>query len=120
MSQTPQQHTSGSLPLYVSGFIASIILTLAAYLAVTTHGAPASILVAGVAVLATIQCLVQLFFFLHVGSGQNARWKVIALLSALGVIFILVGGSLWIMYNLNYHMTPSEINKYLNEQGGGI
>jgi len=119
-SKPLEQHSSGTLSLYLSGFIMSVVLTLAAYLAVTTHVASTGVLIAIVAMLATVQFLVQLFYFLHIGSGRNARWKIIALLSALSVVFIVVGGSLWIMYNLNYHMTPSDIHKYLNEQGGGI
>jgi len=36
------------------------------------------------------------------------------------VVMILVGGSLWIMKNLNYRMTPEQMNQYMIDQNGGI
>jgi hypothetical protein len=36
------------------------------------------------------------------------------------VVLILVFGSIWIMNNLNYRMTPEQINTYMNNQGGGF
>jgi hypothetical protein len=36
----------------------------------------------------------------------------------LGVIGIIVIGSLWIMSNLNVHMTSQQVNTYLKQQDG--
>jgi hypothetical protein len=35
-------------------------------------------------------------------------------------VSILVFGSLWIMGNLNYRMSPQQMNTYMTDQGGGF
>jgi cytochrome o ubiquinol oxidase operon protein cyoD len=54
------------------------------------------------------------------GRESKPRWKFIFLLFALLVVGIVVGGSLWIMNNLNYHMmlSPQQTTQYLNSQDG--
>ena len=34
----------------------------------------------------------------------------------LGIVLIIVGGSVWIMNNLNYRMTPQQMEQYLKSQ----
>jgi cytochrome o ubiquinol oxidase operon protein cyoD len=111
----------GTLKSYASGFILSIVLTITAYLLVThhTYSDRHTILVIIVG-LALLQFIGQLLFFLHLGKETKPRWKLFVLLFMLLVVFILVFGSLWIMDNLNYHMSSEQINTYLNNQGGGF
>jgi len=72
----------------------------------TIHTFPAHTeLMAGFIVLAIAQLLVQLFFFLHLGRGQNKHWSAAILGFALFVIAVVVGGTLWIMSNLQNNMT---------------
>jgi len=98
---------------YTIGFVLSLALTLAAYFAVVNH-APATLFV--IIGLALAQLLVQLIFFLHVGQGEDGGWNFLVLFSTFSVIFILVVGSLWIMYHLNYRMTPNQMNDYMMHQ----
>jgi cytochrome o ubiquinol oxidase operon protein cyoD len=108
---------SRSLTMYVSGFILSLLLTGGAYLAVTQHISTGGMLIAVIVGLAIAQVLVQLYFFLHLGEETKPRWKLAVLLSMLGVLGILVFGSLWIMQNLNYNMmSPQEMNVYMIDQ----
>jgi len=101
---------------YVGGFLASISLTLCAYW-LATHGAMGSTVLTGVlAGLAIIQFGVQMILFLHVGEERGPRWRLAAACFMLGVVLILVFGSLWIMNNLNYRMTPQQINQYMQSQ----
>jgi cytochrome o ubiquinol oxidase subunit IV len=86
----------GIWPLVV-GFILSIALTLGAYF----FGAGSWVLV-----LAGVQALVQSIFFMHVGLESKPHWYLISFLFLLLVMVVVVGGSLWIMYNLNYQMMP--------------
>ncbi|HSW85841.1 MAG TPA: cytochrome o ubiquinol oxidase subunit IV [Candidatus Saccharimonadales bacterium] len=111
----------GTFKTYVSGYIASLILTLTAYL-IITHRAfgTVSYLVISVAVLAITQFIVQLYYFLRLGTESNPQWKLLVFGFMFGVVFILVFGSLWIMSNLNYRMTPEQINNYMLKQDGGI
>ena len=70
--------------------------------------------------LAVVQLVVQLVFFLHLGRERQPRWNLLAFAFMAIVLLILVLGSLWIMNNLNYHMTQTDMLHYLNNQGGGF
>ncbi len=102
-------HTSGSVWSYTLGFVLSIALTFAAFglfwlHGYTQHAFPThGVLYATFVGLALLQLLVQLVFFLHVSRQAAARWSLLALLFALLVVAILVGGTLWIMSNLQHH-----------------
>ena len=108
----------GTLRTYVIGFVASIVLTLGAYLLVAHHLLSRRLLIAAVIGLALVQFLVQLLFFLHLGRESKPRWKLMVALFMVMVVLILVFGSLWIMTNLNYRMSPEQINTYMNNQAG--
>ena len=111
---------NGTFTSYATGFIWSLGLTLVAYTLVVRHSFSNRGLIAAVAGLALVQFLFQLFYFLHLGRETKPRWKLFVFLFMVMVVVILVAGSLWIMSNLNYHMTPSQITNYLNNQGGGF
>jgi cytochrome o ubiquinol oxidase operon protein cyoD len=109
----------GSVTSYVIGFGLSIVLTLAAYVLVANQLLHGQALVAAIIGLALIQLFVQLFFFLHLGSETRPRWNLTSLLFAALVVVILVIGSLWIMYNLDYHaMDSHEVDKTIMEDEG--
>ncbi len=108
----------GTLRSYVTGFILSLGLTLAAYFIVVNHSFSMSAIIAWIVALALAQFLVQMLFFLHLGREKKPRWKLYVALYMVMVVTILVLGSLWIMSNLNYRMTPAQINSYLNSQSG--
>lgn len=101
---------------YAGGFLGSVALTVTAYL-LATHGHVGSVgLAAGLAVLAVTQFVLQMLLFLHVGEERGPRLKLLAAGFMLGVVLILVFGSLWIMRNLNYRMTPQQMDQYLKSQ----
>jgi cytochrome o ubiquinol oxidase subunit IV len=109
----------GSIWSYTIGFILSILLTLIAYFAVVNKSLAGNALIVFIIALAIVQLCVQLFFFLHLGSESKPRWKLLAFLFMLLVLFILVFGSLWIMNNLNYHsMSPTQVDDYLLDEEG--
>lgn len=94
---------------YVSGFIISLLLTLTAFALVAQHidssqdALSDNVLIPVVIGLAIIQLIVQLVFFLHLGREKKPRFNLTAFLFMLLVVVLLVGGSLWIMANLDYH-----------------
>lgn len=110
----------GSMRSYTTGFITSIVLTIAAYLMVSQKVLTGWSLAYAIIGLAVIQLFVQLFFFLHLGRGPNRKWNIVTLVLMLIIVFIVVAGSLWIMHNLNYHMSPQQMNLYMRQQDGGI
>jgi cytochrome o ubiquinol oxidase operon protein cyoD len=108
-----------TLKSYILGYLLSIGMTLAAFGALmlhiqTHHAFPTHAqLYPFLVVLAVLQLLVQLFFFLHFGREQKTHWRAAVLAFALFAVFVLVGGTLWIMQNLNQHMVQ---NTYINGQ----
>lgn len=105
-----------TLLMYILGFVLSLVLTAIAYVVVAQKLLSGNSLVAAIVVLASTQILVQLFLFLHLGRETKPRWRLVVLLFMLLVLGIIVIGSLWIMQNLNYHMSPHEIDTYMQEQ----
>ena len=116
------QHDSdhSTLLAYISGFIMSIGLTVAAYLLVVRRALSQHVLIGSIIGLALLQFLVQMFFFLHLGRETKPRWKLLVLGFMVLIVLILVIGSLWIMANLNYRMSPQQMNNYMQDQDGGI
>jgi cytochrome o ubiquinol oxidase operon protein cyoD len=108
----------GTLASYVTGYIFSIYLTFAAYLMVYNHLFSNIVLTTVIVILALVQFIVQVLFFLHLGRETKPRWKLAVMLFMIMVVLILVGGSLWIMSNLNTRMTPQQMNNYMNNQQG--
>jgi cytochrome o ubiquinol oxidase operon protein cyoD len=103
-----------SLRGYVIGFIASIILTLSAYLLTRHGGMSKGVLVVLLSGLAFSQFIVQLIYFLHIGKEFAPRLKLMMLAFMLTVVIILVGGSLWIMNNLSHRMNMPSVQQMTN------
>jgi cytochrome o ubiquinol oxidase operon protein cyoD len=62
-----------------------------------------------IATAAIIQIVIHLKYFLHLNLTDTPRENQLALCFAAILIFIMVGGSLWIMFDLDYRMvTPFE------------
>jgi len=117
--------TSPKLWSYVIGFVLSITLTLAAYFlveqsATSGHvGLSKQFVIIVILVLALIQLAVQLVFFLHLGREPKPRWNLMVFGYVFLLVAIIVGGSLWIMYHLNYNMmqmSPTEVDHYMLDQ----
>jgi cytochrome o ubiquinol oxidase operon protein cyoD len=101
---------------YLLGFISSITLTVSAYMLATHSSANKNVLAVILGLLAIVQFTVQMLLFLHVGDERGPRWKLGAMLMMLVVVLILVFASIWIMNNLNYRMTPQQIQQYMKSQ----
>ncbi|MGR9114277.1 MAG: cytochrome C oxidase subunit IV family protein [Gammaproteobacteria bacterium] len=105
------------LSTYLIGFILALLLTLLAF-GLVSFGTDTSLEaigrgeiphwlgLAGISVLAVLQILVHLHYFLHLDLGSLHKLKGQAILFALLIILILVGGTLWILYDLNNQMLP--------------
>lgn len=90
----------------IIGFILSIVLTLLAYFIVVEQFLAGWVLILTVAGVATIQGVVQLVFFLHLGIESKPRWNLMIFLFMILLFVILIGGSMWIMRNLDYNIMP--------------
>lgn len=100
-----KQIEHGTIQSYVVGFVLSLILTFCAYFIVSSsilYGETLDFTIAG---LCVTQVVVQLLFFLNLGNETNT-WNLSAFFFMLLVVGIIVGGSLWIMHNLDYRIMP--------------
>lgn len=112
-----KQLLNASVRRYIVGFLSAVLLTLAAYFTIVGHWLSGVAAIAAIFTLAVLQFGVQLYFFLHLGKGANGKWNMAAFAFMLIMLVILVAGSLWIMYNLNYNMmTPHQMNSYMQQQ----
>ncbi len=93
-----------SLRIYFIGFILCLVLTFIAFAIVGKDSLSKEFLYLCVSVLAVLQLIVQVVCFLRLNASEGARWNLISFLFTILIIFVIVGGSLWIMWNLNYNM----------------
>ncbi len=122
-SKIEQEH--GTLRSYVIGFLLSLVCTLIPYHMVVNGSLKGSVLLATILGFAIIQMVIQITFFLHLGRGPKPKWNLLFFISTVGIILIVVSGSIVIINNLHYNMSPSDITKKLvNDEGiyqvGGI
>ena len=105
---------------YVSGFFASLLITLAAYAIVTHHLLLQRDTLVLIVLLAIMQFFVQAFAFLHLGWGITSRDRSIIFIFVSIIVAILVGGSVWIMTSLNQRMMPdaAQMEQFMNSQPG--
>jgi cytochrome o ubiquinol oxidase operon protein cyoD len=117
MSHT--SHDAGKdMKAYVVGFVLSILFTLIPYYMVVHHTATGSALLAAILSFAVVQMLIQVTFFLHLGRGQKPKWNLYFFISTIGIILVVVGGSIMIINNLHYNMTPDDqTKKIISDEG---
>ena len=106
-----RQEEKGTVKFYLLGFILCIALTLAAYFLVAKELLSGMTVILAILGLGVIQLAVQLIFFMHLGSEYadgrpKHHWNMLVFFFMIMVLVIIVFGSLWIMYNLNYRELP--------------
>jgi len=90
---------------YLVGFALAVVLTAIPFALVAMHALPPSRLAIVIAVAAILQVLVHLRFFLHLDLATTPRENLLAIAFTAVLIFIMVGGSLWIMVDLHGRMS---------------
>lgn len=96
-----------AIVLRLTGFIASLILSLAAYFTIlnpTFFGSDIYMAITVLFIFALVQATVQLIFFIDVWKEKGALWNFGVFISTVSIIFIVVYFSIWIMNHLNYNM----------------
>jgi cytochrome o ubiquinol oxidase operon protein cyoD len=107
-----------TLKSYIIGGVLSLLFTLAAYFAATSHTLSSRIILILIIACAFFQLIAQLIFFLHLGKESKPRWNIFIFFTTLIGIVILVFGSLWIMHHLNYNMTPHDTATFIVHDEG--
>lgn len=113
-----QNSEHGTMMSYVIGFILSLGFTLVPYYLVVKHTISGTALLPTILGFAVLQMIVQITFFLHLGRGPKPKWNLFFFISTVGIILIVVGGSILIINNLHYNMMPSDqAEKLANDEG---
>jgi cytochrome o ubiquinol oxidase subunit IV len=93
---------------YVVGLGLAILLTATSFFIAGTNLVWQPSIPVALIVLAIAQMGVHLVFFLHITTDPDNTNNVMALAFGLLIVFLVIGGSLWIMSHLNQNMLPMD------------
>jgi len=100
---------------YLTGFAAAALLTILPFWLVMSGAfsktGPAD---AFILLLAAIQIVVHMVYFLHLNGKSEGGWNMLALAFTIVLVVITLSGSIWIMYHLNQNMLPSMMKDVRN------
>ena len=94
---------------YLIGLGLAILLTAVSFFIAGTFLVWRPSIPIALVVLAIAQIGVHLVFFLHITTGPDNVNNVLALAFGVLIVFLIIVGSLWIMYNLNQNMAPMQM-----------
>ena len=106
-SAIDQELTHG-VRTYLIGLGLAVLLTALSFWLPTTQlvwgpGIPIALIVFAIA-----QMGVHLVFFLHITTAPDNTNNVLALAFGVLIVFLVIGGSVWIMANMNQNMMPMD------------
>ncbi|CAH1687948.1 cytochrome bo3 ubiquinol oxidase subunit 4 [Hyphomicrobiales bacterium] len=97
----------GTLRSYLIGFVLSVILTAVPFWLVMARPiASNEITAVAIMAFAIVQIVVHMIYFLHMDFRSQGGWTMMALVFTLIIVFIVLSGSLWVMYHLDTNMMP--------------
>jgi len=91
---------------YLAGLVLATVLTIASFTVAGSQIIWGPALPVALIVLAIAQMGVHLVFFLHITTAPDNTNNALALAFGVLIVLLLIGGSLWIMANLNHNMMP--------------
>ncbi|MGY6769690.1 cytochrome o ubiquinol oxidase subunit IV [Komagataeibacter xylinus] len=94
----------GSVGSYLTGFVLAVILTVAAFGLVMSHAMSPSATGGAIALLAVVQIVVHLIYFLHMNGSSEQRWNVMAFTFTVLSVLVLVAGTMFIMHDTAINM----------------
>ena len=86
------------------GFAAAAVLTIIPFVFVVTRPFTFAWTLVIIAVCAVAQILVHMRYFLHVDLSPSARDRLVALAFAGTILFLMTGGTIWIILDLHARM----------------
>lgn len=110
---------------YVTGFLLSVVLTAIPFGLVMSGVISDTRATAGICmVLAIVQIVVHMVYFLHMSPKSESGWTLMALIFTVIIVVIALTGSLWVMYHMNQNMMPGmsdvPMNMSAGEMSGGM
>ena len=93
------------LKSYYTGFIISLVLLLVSSWLVMAHVLSVTALPVVLFILVLLQLCTQTRFFMRMNvSAEDRSWNLMSFLFVILVVCVILGGTIWIMYNLHYNM----------------
>ena len=103
---------------YVVGLGLALLLTGVSFWVASTSSIWGPGVAVGLVVLAIAQMGVHLVFFLHITSGPDNTNNVLALAFGVLIVFLVMIGTIWIMYHLAANMGPTpEMTNLMLQKG---
>jgi cytochrome o ubiquinol oxidase operon protein cyoD len=106
------EHVEGGIAQRVIGYLIglglAVLLTATSFFVAGTNLVWEPSIPVALVVLAIAQMGVHLVFFLHITTGPDNTNNVLALAFGVLIVVLLMGGSLWIITNLNHNMMPMD------------
>ena len=106
------EHLEGGIGARVLGYLAglglAVLLTATSFFIAGTDLVWQPSIPVAIIVLAIAQMGVHLVFFLHITTGADNTNNILALAFGVLIVILVIGGSLWIMTNLNHNMMPMD------------
>ena len=93
---------------YVVGLGLALLFTATSFFVAGTDMVWQPSIPVAIVVLAIAQMGIHLVFFLHLTTGPDNTNNVMALAFGILIVVLVIGGSLWIMANLNHNMMPMD------------
>lgn len=94
----------GGLKSYLIGFVMAVVLTVIPFAMVMSGAFSKGATVVVISVLAAVQMLVHIVYFLHMDRSPEQRSNVQVGLFSILIIAIVIVGSLWVLHNMNANM----------------
>lgn len=93
------------LSMYITGMILCMILILISFMTVMYTTLSKKTLLAIIFVSTFIQFIVQVIFFLRLNAkNEQSQMNLMSFLFTILILVVLIGGSLWILWSLDYRM----------------
>jgi len=93
-----------SVKSYIVGFVLAMVFTIISFAFVMMEQVPKKVALIGLSIAALLQMLVHLRYFLHLDTSEKQRWNVAFIAFTAVLVFIFVGGTIWVMITLNSRM----------------
>jgi cytochrome o ubiquinol oxidase operon protein cyoD len=107
MHEDTMHEHQGSLRGYLTGFALAAILTVIPFWLVMGNViANKQLLILVILALAIVQIFVHIVYFLHLDTRSEAGWNMMAFIFTAVLVIIVLGASIWVMYNENVNMMP--------------
>lgn len=89
---------------HVFGFLLSLLLTFVAAAVALKTTLSSQVVMWIIGTLAIIQAGLQLYMFMHVTEGEDAKVNLINIVYAVFCAIVIVGGTIWVMsFGLHNH-----------------